>query len=215
MSNETQNFYAQLNTPVLSLYGLTETAGGTTFHEFPCSKLDRAGAPMPGIKIRIFNPDETGEGEICVRGRNVFMGYLNEEKLTWDVFDAEGYFHTGDKGLIDEQGFLKITGRIKEIVITSGGENVDPAPIELAIRSICPLISNAVVVGDHRKFVSLLLTLKVKKDSYGQNTDKLTPEVKKFLKKTLKERELKTVEDAQRNPAVRRFIEECVTKANR
>ena len=102
MSNETQNFYTQLNTPVLSLYGLTETAGGTTFHEFPCSRLDRAGGPMPGIKIRIFNPDETGEGEICVRGRNVFMGYLNQEKQTWDVFDAEGYFHTGDKGFIDE-----------------------------------------------------------------------------------------------------------------
>ena len=122
---------------------------------------------MPGIKIRIFNPDETGEGEICVRGRNVFMGYLNQEKSTWDVFDAEGYFHTGDKGFIDEKGFLKITGRIKEIIITSGGENIDPAPIELAIKTACPLISHAVVVGEQKKFVSVLLTLKVKKDQHG------------------------------------------------
>ena len=96
-----------------------------------------------------------------MRGRNVFMGYLNQEKATWDAFDSEGYFHTGDKGTIDENGFVTITGRIKETVITSGGENVDPAPIELAVRSVCPLISHAVLVGDRRKYVSLLITLKV------------------------------------------------------
>ena len=188
------DFYNQLNMPVLSLYGLTETSGGTTFHEFPNSRLDRAGGPMPGIKIRIFNPDESGEGEICIRGRNIFMGYLNEEKATWDVFDSEGYFHTGDKGILDDNGLVKITGRIKEIVITSGGENVDPAPIELAIRSVCPLISHAVLVGDRRKYVGLLLTLKVQKDEVGQYTNQLTPEVSKFIKKTLKEKGIKTME---------------------
>lgn len=76
MSQETRDFYAKLNMPVLSLYGLSETSGGTTYHEFPNCQLDRCGQPMPGVKIRIYNPDENGEGEICVRGRNVFMGYL-------------------------------------------------------------------------------------------------------------------------------------------
>lgn len=71
-----------------------------------------------------------GIGEICVRGRNVFMGYLNNEKDTIEVIDAEGYFHSGDIGMLDKQGNLEITGRIKEIIITAGGENVSPIPIE-------------------------------------------------------------------------------------
>ena len=116
---------------------------------------------MPGVLVRIYNPDEKGEGEICVRGRNVFMGYLYREKETWEVFDGEGYFHTGDKGKLDSNNNLVITGRIKELLITSGGENVEPESIEQEIKSICPLVSHAVLVGDGRKFVSLLLTLKV------------------------------------------------------
>jgi len=74
--------------PVLSLYGLSETSGGTTFHEFPHCNLNFAGQPLPGVKMRLYNPDENGEGEICVRGRNVFMGYLFTEKETWEVFDS-------------------------------------------------------------------------------------------------------------------------------
>lgn len=101
MNQETRDFYAKLNMPVLSLYGLSETSGGTTFHEFPYCDLNKAGQPMPGVLVRIYNPDENGEGEICVRGRNVFMGYLSREKETWEVFDGEGYFHTGDKGKLD------------------------------------------------------------------------------------------------------------------
>ena len=81
---------------------------------------------MPGVMIRIYNPDENGEGEICVRGRNVFMGYLYLEKATWHAFDGEGYYHTGDKGRLDSDNNLVITGRIKEILITSGGEKVEP-----------------------------------------------------------------------------------------
>lgn len=119
---------------------------------------------MPGVKIRIYNPDENGEGEICVRGRNVFMGYLFREKETWEVFDGEGYFHTGDKGKFVEENNLVITGRIKEILITSGGENVEPQAIEQAMKLACPIVSHAVLVGEGRKFVSFLLTLKVDKD---------------------------------------------------
>mmetsp|Transcript_34741 Transcript_34741/g.45702 ORF Transcript_34741/g.45702 Transcript_34741/m.45702 type:complete len:127 (+) Transcript_34741:1444-1824(+) len=126
MAKETRDFYSHLNMPVLSLYGLSETSAATTFHEFPNCDLDTAGRPMPGVKLRIYNPDENGEGEVCVRGRNIFMGYLFREKDTWEVFDGEGYFHTGDKGKLDANNNLVITGRIKEILITSGGENVEP-----------------------------------------------------------------------------------------
>ena len=98
--------------------------------------------------MRIYNPDESGDGEICVRGRNIFMGYLRRDKATWDVFDSEGYFHTGDKGRIDDDDNLIITGRIKEIIITSGGENVEPVAIEQAVKQNCPIVSNAIVVGE-------------------------------------------------------------------
>jgi len=130
MGQKTRDFYAKLNMPVLSLYGLSETSGATTFQEFPNCDLNKAGKPMPGTMLRIYNPDENGEGEICVRGRNVFMGYMYREKDTWEVFDGQGYFHTGDKGLLDKEDNLVITGRIKEIIITSGGENVEPFPVE-------------------------------------------------------------------------------------
>ena len=187
MRQETRDFYARLNMPVLSLYGLSETSGPTTFQEFPNCELDKAGQPMPGIKMRVYNPDENGEGEICVRGRNVFMGYLHREKDTWEVFDAEGYFHTGDKGSIDERGNLVITGRIKEILITSGGENVEPQPIEEAVKQACPIISHAVLVGESRKFVSLLLTLKVEKEPQsGVYTKQLSKDAQAFIRSKLR-----------------------------
>jgi len=92
------------------------------------------GKPLPGSQIKIFNPDINGYGEVCMKGRHVFLGYLGNDKATWDVFDSEGYFHSGDKGCLDEDGFLKLTGRIKELIITSGGENVAPSQIELKLK---------------------------------------------------------------------------------
>ena len=189
MSKETIDFYARLNMPVLGLYGLSETSGGTTFQEFPNCNLNKAGQPMPGIKMRIYNPDENGDGEVCVRGRNVFMGYMYREKATWEVFDGEGYFHTGDKGRLEQDNNLVITGRIKEILITSGGENVEPQAMEQAMKVACPLISHAVLVGEGRKFVSFLLTLKVTKENFtGRQTRILSPEATSFIKKELKMR---------------------------
>ena len=165
--------------------------------------------------VRIYNPDEHGEGEICVRGRNVFMGYMYREKETWEVFDGQGYFHTGDKGRLDSNNNLVITGRIKEILITSGGENVDPQAIESAIKSICPLISHAVLVGDARKFVSLLLTFKVQKNPIsGYMTRTLAPEALNFIKTKLKLSNIGTVDQALQSKEVLEYVGECVDLAN-
>lgn len=215
MAKEVCDFYSRLNMPVLSLYGLSETSAATTYHEFPLCDLNTAGRPMPGIKLRIYNPDENGEGEICVRGRNVFMGYLRREKDTWDVFDSEGYFHTGDKGRLDEKDNLFITGRIKELLITSGGENVDPQPIELAIKQKCPLISHAVLVGEGKKFVSLLLTLKVEKDNIsGFYTRNLSPEAHLIIKDKLRLTNISTVDDALKFSEITEYIKDCIAEAN-
>ena len=103
---------------------MSETTGATTVHTFNKFNLDSAGWCLPGTDLRIDNPDENGEGEICMRGRNTMMGYLKNEKATIDTLDEQGYIKSGDKGKIDAQGFLKITGRIKELIITAGGENI-------------------------------------------------------------------------------------------
>ena len=93
------------------------------------------------------------------------MGYLNNPTATEDAMDSEGYFHTGDIGCIDKDGYLDITGRLKEIIITAGGENISPIPIENRVKESCPLLSHVVLIGDERKFLSCLLTIKTKFDS--------------------------------------------------
>lgn len=110
------------------------------------------------------------------------MGYLKREQENLDSFDGEGFFHSGDTGLVDQDGCLQITGRIKDIIITAGGENITPLPIEQMFKSSCePIISYCVLIGDQRKFLSLLVTLKVKYDRYGRATEELDPIVKSFL----------------------------------
>lgn len=150
--------------PLINAYGLSETSGGATLQEFPNYKLDKAGKPLPGSEIKIYNPDENGIGEICIRGRNVFMGYLKNEGDTIEVLDSDRFFHTGDIGFLDNDGFLEITGRLKEIIITAGGENISPLPIEQRLKEVCPLISNCVIIGDEMKYLICLFTLKVKTD---------------------------------------------------
>ena len=95
-----------------------------------------------------------------MRGRNIFMGYLKNSEATKSVFDTEGYFHSGDIGNIDKDGWIEITGRIKELIITAGGENVSPIVIEQMIKEICPIISHAVVIGDGHKYLVCLITLR-------------------------------------------------------
>lgn len=112
MSGEVKRFFMSLGMPLINMYGLSETSGPTTYMEPPLISLDKAGRAFPGTQIKIFNPDESGVGEICIKGRNVFMGYLNNPEATFEVMDPEGYFHTGDLGCIDPStGFLDITGR--------------------------------------------------------------------------------------------------------
>lgn len=154
-----------LGMPLVNVYGLSETSGAATYMEPQQFSLKQAGKPLPGTTIKIFNPDEQGVGEICIKGRHVFMGYLNNADATFDVMDAEGFFHTGDVGCIDPKtGFVEITGRCKELIVTAGGENVSPIPIEVAIKDSCPIVNHAIVIGDERKYLTCLITLKCKLD---------------------------------------------------
>ena len=107
------------------------------------------------------------KSEICAKGRHVMMGYLDNEEKTSEAFDGDGWLRSGDVGTQDTDGFVSITGRIKELIITAGGENVPPVAIEDAVRRELPCVANVMVVGDRRKFLSCLLTLKVRGESRG------------------------------------------------
>lgn len=142
---------------------MTESAGSVTSHEEDKIKRHTSGIAIRGIDLKIDNPDKDGHGEVCMRGRNIFMGYYKNSKATLDCFDKDGFLHSGDIGML-EDGHLEITGRIKELIITAGGENIAPLVIEMEFKSICPFCSNIVVIGDKRNFLSALITLKVEED---------------------------------------------------
>jgi long-chain-fatty-acid--CoA ligase ACSBG len=117
-----------------------------------------------------------------MRGRTCFLGYYKNDKATMEVYDSEGYVHSGDLGSLPG-GFLEITGRIKELIITAGGENIPPIMIEDTVKEECPIISNIMVIGDNRRFLSAIIALKVKMNVKDNSpTNELTNECKMYLK---------------------------------
>ncbi|XP_010003883.1 PREDICTED: long-chain-fatty-acid--CoA ligase ACSBG2 [Chaetura pelagica] len=184
ISRETLEFFLSLNIPVLELYGMSESSGPHTISLPHAFKLTSCGKEFSGCRTLIHKPDGDGVGEICFSGRHIFMGYLNMEEKTKEAIDEDGWLHSGDLGKHDKDGFLYVTGRIKELIITAGGENVPPVPIEDAVKDAVPIISNAMLVGDKAKFLSMLLTLKCNVDvETGEPEDDLTPEAVEFCQK--------------------------------
>jgi long-chain acyl-CoA synthetase len=146
------HFYRSLGLTILEGYGLTETTAPLTVNRPSQFKIGKVGPPLPGVSIRIAD-----DGEIQAKGVDVFAGYWQNEKATADAFD-DGWFKTGDIGAIDDDGFLSITGRKKEIIVTAGGKNVSPAALEDPIRAN-PIIDQVIVVGEQKPFISALVTL--------------------------------------------------------
>nr|XP_033776576.1 long-chain-fatty-acid--CoA ligase ACSBG1 [Geotrypetes seraphini] len=178
---ETLEFFLGLNITLYEAYGMSETTGPHFMSGPHVHRLGSCGKPVPGCKVKLSNEALDGNGEICFWGRTVFMGYLHMEEKTREVFDDEGWLHSGDLGKIDKEGFLYVTGRIKELIITAGGENVPPIPIEDKVKKELPIISNAMLIGDRKKFLSMLLTLKSTLDPDTSNpTDQLTQEAIHF-----------------------------------
>ena len=139
--------------PILEGYGQTEGAGSSHLNRPGAVKLGTVGRPLPHIECRLED-----DGEILVRGPNIFRGYINRPEATREILDADGWLHTGDVGAIDGDGFLSITGRKKEILITSGGKNLSPEHIENALKT-SPYVKEAVAVGDARAFVGALVQI--------------------------------------------------------
>lgn len=150
LSKDIGEFFYAIGLTIIEGYGLTETSPVITANTFENLKFGTVGKPIPGVDVRI---DE--DGEILTKGPNVMNGYYKKEAAFREVFEG-GWFHTGDIGHFDEEGFLVITDRKKDIIVTSGGKNVAPQPIE-GILNLNPYISNALVIGDSRKFISALV----------------------------------------------------------
>jgi long-chain acyl-CoA synthetase len=153
LSERLSHFFRGIGVTVLEGYGLTETTAATTVNRPDRNKIGTVGQPLPGVAIKIAD-----DGEILISGKNVFPGYWHNEAATKEVFAEGGWFATGDIGELDEEGFLKITGRKKEMIVTAGGKNVAPAVLEDRLRSHA-LISQCMVVGDGKPFVAALITL--------------------------------------------------------
>jgi long-chain-fatty-acid--CoA ligase ACSBG len=143
------------------------------------------------------------------------MGYLNNEKATKECIDENGYFRTGDQGRLDKGGFLKITGRIKELIITAGGENVAPVPIEDNFKAECPACSNIMLLGENQRFMSALITFKVEIDmKNGMPSQNLTPETIKYFQETTGET-FKTSDEACKSQKVIDLMNKCVLATNK
>ncbi|XP_069482841.1 long-chain-fatty-acid--CoA ligase ACSBG2-like isoform X2 [Ambystoma mexicanum] len=179
------------------------------------NRMNGCGRCLVGCMIRIHQPQEDGAGEICYWGRHVFMGYLNMPEMTMEALDEEGWLHSGDLGKLDQDGFLYVTGRIKELVITAGGENVPPVPIEDALKEELPIISNAMLVGDQRKFLSMLLTLKCTVDvDTGEPQDDLTAEAIQFCQQLGSSATRVSEVIGTKDPAIYEVIQEAMDRVN-
>ncbi|WP_406044546.1 AMP-dependent synthetase/ligase [Micromonospora sp. NBC_00898] len=147
------HFFRGAGITPLEGYGLTETSPAVAANRPSAMKIGTVGRPLPGVEVRIADG-----GEVLVRGAVVFAGYWNNPEATSDTFTADGWLRTGDLGSLDDEGFLRITGRTKEIIVTAAGKNLAPAPIEEKIRAH-PLISQSMLVGDDRPYAAALVTI--------------------------------------------------------
>jgi long-chain acyl-CoA synthetase len=147
------HFYRGVNVTILEGYGLTETSAATTVNRPSAIRIGSVGQPLPGAKVKVAE-----DGELMLGGDQIFIGYWNNEAATASALEPDGWFHSGDIGEIDDEGFVKITGRKKELLVTAAGKNVAPAVLEDRLRSNW-LISQCMVVGDGQPFIAALVTI--------------------------------------------------------
>jgi long-chain acyl-CoA synthetase len=147
------HFFRGIGVTILEGYGLTETSAGSTLNLPGSMKIGTVGRAIPGTTVKIAE-----DGEILLKGKQIFTGYYKNPKATGEALDGDGWFHTGDLGSLDGEGYLTITGRKKEIIVTAGGKNVAPAVLEDRLRAH-PLVSQCIVVGDNKPFIGCLVTI--------------------------------------------------------
>jgi long-subunit acyl-CoA synthetase (AMP-forming) len=205
ISRDTLEFFLSLGIPICEVYGMSECTGPATASLPNRYRTGKAGFVLTGAELKI-----AADGEVCMRGRHVFKGYYKDSLATAEAIDKEGWLHSGDIGTLDAEGFLQITDRKKDLIITAGGENIAPALVEGYLKGI-PVVSQAVVIGDRQRYLSVLLTLnadRIKVDAQACGSGACDPETaardEKFL--SFLQRQIDKVnERLARVQAVKRF----------
>jgi long-subunit acyl-CoA synthetase (AMP-forming) len=193
IAKETLDYFQSLGLPIMEVYGMSECTGPTTMSIPSRYRLGRAGYAIPGTELKVAE-----DGEILMRGPHVFRGYYKNEEATRETLDASGWIHSGDVGEIDKEGFLRVTDRKKELLITSGGKNIAPQYLEGKLKQIAA-VSQAVAIGDRQPYVVALLTI---------DPGRVAAEAEKAASPA------RTPEEAARCPAFRAYVERQVEEIN-
>ena len=219
ISPETLWYFGSLNIPVYEVFGQSECSGPQTVSAPGVWKIGSCGRPFKGSESKI----DKATGELCYRGRHIFMGYMYMEEKTKETIDKDGFLHSGDVAAFDDDadrditagpsGFMKITGRIKELIITAGGENVAPVLIENTMKKHMLAVSNCMVIGDKQKFLAMLVSVKTTTGPDGQPTDILAPDTL-FEGKRIGS-SAKTVADVQNDAKWTKYFDDGMKEANK
>eukprot|EP00927_Polykrikos_kofoidii_P054443 TRINITY_DN48856_c0_g1_i1.p1 TRINITY_DN48856_c0_g1~~TRINITY_DN48856_c0_g1_i1.p1 ORF type:complete len:741 (+),score=113.13 TRINITY_DN48856_c0_g1_i1:49-2271(+) len=239
ISVETLEYFAQLGMMIQNVYGMSECAGVATICTPRKNLFGTVGHALSGLEVNCFKVGASGEkivvpkstpgvvavpeeqqGEICFRGRHVMMGYMANsdfgqehvkeiDEKNRSAIDEEGWLHSGDKGCIDTNGMVRITGRYKEIIIGSGGENIAPVPVEDTLKLFCPALSNVMMVGDKRKYNVALVTLQAE-GATGEfpGGDDLTGAARQVSRGVTK------ISQAMQDPVWRKYIQDGIDRTN-
>jgi long-chain-fatty-acid--CoA ligase ACSBG len=219
-------YFSSLDLPIYEVFGQSECTGPHTICAEGEWKVGTCGRPMYGTESRLV-PEN---GEVCYRGRHIFMGYMYMEQQTQDTIDSEGYLHSGDvaefdrdikskangclEDMVGESGFMRITGRIKELIITAGGENIPPVLIETEMKGEMMALSNCIVVGDKRKYLTMLVCLKcVPNKETGAPSDDLDVDAL-FIGEQIGST-AKTLSEASKDPKWAAYIDAGMKNANK
>jgi long-chain-fatty-acid--CoA ligase ACSBG len=209
-------YFASLDLPIMELFGQSECTGPHSVNTHVAFKIGSVGRPLQGTQTKIAE-----NGELLYQGRHIFAGYLGMADKTKETIDAEGWLHSGDVVAIDEDndpnipppsGFITITGRIKELIITAGGENIPPVLIEEQLKLAMPALSNAMVIGDKRKFLTVLFCVHVEVDEEGTPSNKLTTHALDTCKEIGST--ATTTDEAREDPKWQAYFDEGLKKAN-
>lgn len=216
ISPDIVRYFHSLDITLTEIYGMSESSGPHTIGLEKSFKVGSVGRTPPGYYTKLHNSDKEGNGEVCMGGRHIAMGYLLMEEKTHEAIDNEGWLHSGDIGKLDSDNFLFITGRLKELIITAGGENIAPVLIEDTLKGELPCISNCMLIGDKRKFLSILLTLKTNMNlDTGEALDTLTPGCIEWCRNVGSR--ANTIQEVLAGPDVNvmRAIQEGIDRANK
>lgn len=233
LSTEVSIFYKSINISILELYGMSESTGAISCNSVSDNITGSVGKLIPFCEVKVINDEQEifpvedifevsdeQQGELCFRGRNIMSGYWGNptDKDNLEMINQknqeslqEGWLHSGDKGCVDKNGYIRITGRYKDIIIGSGGENISPVPIENKIKEKCPLIEEIVMVGDSQKFNIALLTLQTQSKEGTQEESPQT-NTKTIVCKEIKE-EIE-LEAARQDSRIKKMIYDSICETN-